>query len=697
MSGGGLTVSAVASGTICLPQIISGSGVTSDTVIRAGGTGTGGTGTYPVSITQTVSSEPMTAANGLSAGLTIVEQLTGTAGNTGTYELSLTGTLASTNFVMSGGGFTVTGVTSGAIGTGQVLSGVGVSTGTTVDGIGTGTGGDGTYAVSISQSVSSETITATGAGITAGNAIAEQLTGTLGGIGTYLITDTESLPAGYQFSMSGGGLTVSSVASGTIQLGYVIVGTGVSTNQDILAFGTGTGSTGTYAVSIPQTLNSTAGIEQTAILATGFSSNQWQTAMFQNAADIASMIFVNGTDAPQQYTGGIIQPATISGTTTGGTALNPNNLIGCTPYQGRVFYWEKQSQVLWYTALGAIAGVLTPFDLGELSGFGGNIQNICSWTISGGNGPNDYCVIMMNSGDVLMYSGTANGTDISDATKWALVGIFHIGSPVGQRCSAKLGPDVAVINKNGFVPLSQVMPGLWNPQEALSNKITGAATAAVLQYGSNFGWEILLYPLGNQCIFNVPLSGSISQQYVLNTATGSWCQFTNMNAQCWSLYKDDPYFGDPNGNVCLYSGSTKVTLPGATSIAGTLRSDGGSAIACSAQTAWNYLGDRNRLKRLALLRPAFSSDNAGLLIGFAVGTDFAISAAQPAVTVFAGNGTPWGSPWGSPWAPGTQTFTPRVIATGVGNAFSTYAAANVTNIDLNWYSLTYQYEPGLGV
>ena len=536
-----------------------------------------------------------------------------------------------------------------------------------------------------------------GSGITLGTFIVQQLTGTAGNTGTYQVSASQTVGSPTSVTMSGGGLTVSDVASGNISLGYVVAGTGVTANQNILAFGTGDGNTGTYAVSLSQTLSSTVGLTQTSMLAAGFSSNQWQTAMFQNAADIASMIFVNGTDAPQQYTGGIMQPATISGTTTGGTALNPINLIGCTPYQGRVFYWEKQSQVLWYTALGAIAGVLTPFDLGELSGFGGNIQNICSWTISGGNGPNDYCVIMMNSGDVLMYSGTANGTDISDATKWALVGIFHIGSPVGNRCSAKLGPDVAVINKNGFVPLSQVMPGLWNPQEALSNKITGAATAAVLQYGSNFGWEILLYPLGNQCIFNVPLSGSISQQYVLNTATGSWCQFTNMNAQCWSLYKDDPYFGDPNGNVCLYSGSTKVTLPGATSIAGTLRSDSGSAIACSAQTAWNYLGDRNRLKRLALLRPAFSSDNAGLLIGFAVGTDFAISAAQPAVTIFTGNGTPWGSPWGSPWAPGTQTFTPRVIATGVGNAFSTYAAANVTNIDLNWYSLTYQYEPGLGV
>ena len=112
---------------------------------------------------------------------------------------------------------------------------------------------------------------------------------------------------------------------------------------------------------------------------------------------------------------------------------------------------------------------------------------------------------------------------------------------------------------------------------------------------------------------------------------------------------------------------------------------------------WNYLGDRNRLKRLALLRPAFSSDNSGITIGFTVATDFTIAISAPTVTTFSGTGTTWGSPWGSPWAPGTQTFAPRVIATGVGNAFSAYGAANLTNTDFNWFSLTYQYEPGLGV
>ncbi len=72
-----LTVSAVASGTLQVGQVISGVGVTAGTYITAFGTGTGGAGTYTVSASQTVASEAMTAnassmtvASGtLSAGL----------------------------------------------------------------------------------------------------------------------------------------------------------------------------------------------------------------------------------------------------------------------------------------------------------------------------------------------------------------------------------------------------------------------------------------------------------------------------------------------------------------------------------------------------------------------------------------------------------------------------------------------------
>ncbi|MFM7234636.1 MAG: hypothetical protein ACKOZM_08590, partial [Flavobacteriales bacterium] len=50
-----LTVSAVTSGTIALGMPITGAGVTAATIITAFGTGTGGVGTYTVSISQTVS------------------------------------------------------------------------------------------------------------------------------------------------------------------------------------------------------------------------------------------------------------------------------------------------------------------------------------------------------------------------------------------------------------------------------------------------------------------------------------------------------------------------------------------------------------------------------------------------------------------------------------------------------------------
>lgn len=61
IAGSTLTVSAVASGELAIGQTISGTGITPGTTITALGTGTGGTGTYTVSVSQTVSSTAITA------------------------------------------------------------------------------------------------------------------------------------------------------------------------------------------------------------------------------------------------------------------------------------------------------------------------------------------------------------------------------------------------------------------------------------------------------------------------------------------------------------------------------------------------------------------------------------------------------------------------------------------------------------
>jgi hypothetical protein len=72
----------------------------------------------------------------------IISQLTGTPGDTGTYEVNVAQTVTST---------TITTITSGIIYIGTVLSGVGVTAGTTITAFGTGNGGAGTYTVSASQ------------------------------------------------------------------------------------------------------------------------------------------------------------------------------------------------------------------------------------------------------------------------------------------------------------------------------------------------------------------------------------------------------------------------------------------------------------------------------------------------------------------------------------------------------------------
>lgn len=57
---------------------------------------------------------------------------------------------------------------------------------------------------------------------------------------------------------SGATLTVSAVTAGTLAIGQVITGAGVAAGTTITAFGTGSGGTGTYTVSVAQTVSSTA-------------------------------------------------------------------------------------------------------------------------------------------------------------------------------------------------------------------------------------------------------------------------------------------------------------------------------------------------------------------------------------------------------------------------------------------------------
>lgn len=136
---------------------------------------------------------------------------------------------------ISGTTLTVSSMTSGAIAVGQTLSGSGVST-CTISSFGTGTGQTGTYNISVSQTVSTATAMSTTATV---DASVSGLTATVTGS----ITNTV--------------LTVTGVTTGTLAVGQILSGTGVTAGTVITAFASGTGGTGTYIVNTSQTVAST--------------------------------------------------------------------------------------------------------------------------------------------------------------------------------------------------------------------------------------------------------------------------------------------------------------------------------------------------------------------------------------------------------------------------------------------------------
>src|SRR5208283_2564130 len=141
-----LNVSGVSSGTILIGMLISGPNVVPNTIITAYLTGTGGAGTYQVSISQLVGSG--TNMGGLGGyAYNLIPASVGNALFTG----QITGTT-----------LTVTAIVGRALYGGMGLYFKGVSIGTVIEPFGTGgttgTGGTGTYALNISQSAISQTM-----------------------------------------------------------------------------------------------------------------------------------------------------------------------------------------------------------------------------------------------------------------------------------------------------------------------------------------------------------------------------------------------------------------------------------------------------------------------------------------------------------------------------------------------------------
>lgn len=304
------------------------------------------------------------------------------------------------------------------------------------------------------------------------------------------------------------------------------------------------------------TLNDITNPASIVSVGTGFTNARFQWVNFN-----AYLIMLNGADTPQTFDGTTLAASTISG-----TGLTVSELNGINVHKNRVYVWNSNAQDVWYGATNAIGGVFTKFQLSRVAPFGGNLVSMMTWNLDGGNGVDDYAVFLMSSGDVLLYQG-------SDPSSWALLGTYKIGRPIAIRGAKKVAGDIVIITDQDFVFFSEVFKNDGSVTQR--GKLSGAAIEAVNDYGSNYGWEIAMYPKAGWLLINVPVANNTTyHQYVLNTITGAACKFTGMNASTWGMYNNNLYFG---GNGKVFKADDGFN-------------DNGANINCDIQAAYNNLG-----------------------------------------------------------------------------------------------------------
>lgn len=334
-------------------------------------------------------------------------------------------------------------------------------------------------------------------------------------------------------------------------------------------------------------------------LLSGLVSDIWQTTSFANSAGthlvafdgVDDGIWLHGVTVDRLIAGDGIANGTWSG-------VDPKNLIDVTIHQRRIWAVQKDTTYGWYLPPDQVYGVASKFDFGPLFRHGGYLQTIATWTVDDGDGADDMLVAVSSTGDVAVYKGI----DPSNASTWALTGVYYMGAPVsGRRFATKVGGDIKFITQQGIVSLNDMLTSTKTTQAQTnieSRPIQQPLSEAASALGTLEGWQCYFCAPLNMLMVNIPsITSEGNIQFVENVVNGAWCEFNGYNARSFVTYQDLPFFGGPDG--IIYKGwfghSDNVTLAGGA----------GNPVVATVQQAYSYFGTPAVNKQIGMYRPNF--------------------------------------------------------------------------------------------
>lgn len=262
--------------------------------------------------------------------------------------------------------------------------------------------------------------------------------------------------------------------------------------------------------------------------------------MFQS-----KIILCNGANTPQVYNGATCTDLVATGPTL-------TTLKGCITFKGRVYYWQASSQSFWYAAAGAYQGTLTEFPIDTITTLGGKITLITTLTRDGGEGADDLFVIVLNTGEVILYQGD----DPSSAAAWEMIGKFKMPRPLGVRSAVKVGGNAWVATYEGTVDINRLLSGDLNPYVSDKvGKLMSFAADTASTYVDLVGF--IDFPETESYLFiDRDLSGANEQfsetmHMCVRKDSGAWWSYDGNSTEGWAgenvvcgcVWQGKTYFG----------------------------------------------------------------------------------------------------------------------------------------------------------
>lgn len=284
------------------------------------------------------------------------------------------------------------------------------------------------------------------------------------------------------------------------------------------------------------------------------------------------------------------------GTFTGNPIPDAENLVHITEWNGRIWFAEKNSARAWFLDPLALAGGITPMDVGNRFKEGGHLVQNSTWTLDAGDGMDDKFVMISSTGDVLVWEGL----DPTTADDLIMVGRWQVGGvPEGRRLLSDWGGDVMILSTSGLITVSALLEGTstLNQRKFISRNINQYIRAEMSKTILEFGWSMELVPNEGIAIFIIPQplnSSRAAIQFVMETGSNSWCMFRDLKIMATAKADHIMLFSTFDGRIMVLDGTLdNVSLDGLT----------GEAITFSMLTHYSGMGSPASWKRGQFIRP----------------------------------------------------------------------------------------------